>query len=146
DPPYRHRHCAAGRLHARGRRPDAHRHRRHRPLDEPGGAAAVTELRFDDPCLIFALGRESKFFRREFKPNQAFPGAPCRARFCGPAWLPVLVVETGVGREATCRALDWLAGPPALDKVAYRPKLVLSAGFCGGLAPSLKVGDVVLAT
>jgi adenosylhomocysteine nucleosidase len=106
----------------------------------------VTELRFDDPCLIFALGRESKFFRREFKPNQAFPGAPCRARFCGPAWLPVLVVETGVGREATCRALDWLAGPPALDKVAYRPKLVLSAGFCGGLTPSLKVGDVVLAT
>lgn len=106
----------------------------------------MTELRFDDPCLLFALARESRFFCREFKPNQRFHGAPCRARFCGPAWLSVLVVETGMGSAATRRTLDWLAGPPALVKVAYRPKLVLSVGFCGALQDGLAVGDVVLAT
>src|SRR5262249_14686385 len=80
----------------------------------PAGVAAVTELAFEDPCVLFALARESAPFRREFRPNQRFPGAPCRARFCGPAWLPVLVVETGVGTANTERALDWLLGRPRL--------------------------------
>jgi adenosylhomocysteine nucleosidase len=107
---------------------------------------AVTELAFDDPCVLFALGRESAPFRREFRPHQRFPGAPCRARFCGPAWLPVLVVETGMGTANTGRALDWLLGRPLLGNVAYRPKLVLSAGFAGALNKSLLIGDVLLAT
>lgn len=103
-------------------------------------------LVIDDPCLMFALGRESRWFRREFKPNQAFPGAPCWARFCGPAWLAVFVVATGVGKACTERFLDWLATRPALEGVAYRPRLILSGGFCGALRESLHVGDVVLAT
>jgi adenosylhomocysteine nucleosidase len=106
----------------------------------------VTELAFEDPCVLFALGRESAPFRREFRPHQRFPGAPCRARFCGPAWLPVLVVETGVGTARAGRALDWLLGRPRLGNVAYRPKLVLSAGFAGALRKPLLVGDVLLAT
>jgi nucleoside phosphorylase len=109
-------------------------------------AAHVNELVFDDPCIVFALGRESQAFLREFRPQQRFPGAPCRARFCGPPWLTVLVLETGIGRAATERALDWLLGRPLLGGVPYRPKVVLSAGFSGALRADYRVGDVLLAT
>lgn len=102
-------------------------------------------IHIDDPCVLFALRRESAPFLRLFPVQQRFPEAPCRARFCGPAWLSVLVVETGVGRGAAERALEWLAAAPRLDGVPYRPRLVIGAGFCGGLDPELKVGDVVLA-
>jgi nucleoside phosphorylase len=106
----------------------------------------LSTIAFDDPCLLFAMRRESAAFCREFRPQQRFPGAPCRARFCGPAWLSVLVVETGVGREATQKALDWLLSRPTLENVTYRPKVVLSAGFGGALDPQLAIGDIVLAT
>jgi adenosylhomocysteine nucleosidase len=108
--------------------------------------ATVTELAFDDPCVLFALARESGPFRREFRPQQSFPGAPCRARFCGPAWLSVLILETGMGTANTERALNWLLNRPLLENVPYRPKVVLSAGFAGALRPPLLVGDVFLAT
>jgi adenosylhomocysteine nucleosidase len=60
--------------------------------------------------------------------------------------LTVLVLETGMGAAATDRALEWLLGAPLLGKVPYRPRVVVSAGFCGGLRSDLTVGDVVLAT
>ncbi|MCI0639912.1 MAG: hypothetical protein L0Y72_19375 [Gemmataceae bacterium] len=104
------------------------------------------ELRFDDPCLLFALGRESGPFLRTFPPTQRFPGAPCRSHFCGPSWLTVLALETGVGQSATQRALEWLETEPNFDDVAYKPKLILSAGFAGSLHEGLRVGDLVLAT
>lgn len=106
----------------------------------------MTNLTFNDPCVLFAMHREARPFLREFRPQQRFPGAPCRARFCGPAWLTVLTVETGIGPHRTERALEWLFSGPALGGVAYRPKLVLSAGFAGALRDDLRVGDVVLAT
>jgi adenosylhomocysteine nucleosidase len=106
----------------------------------------VTDLRFDDPCILFALRRESSAFRREFRPQQSFPGAPCRARFCGPSWLTVLVLETGMGAASTEAAVQWLLSRPVLDNVPYRPKLVLSAGFAGALQDRFHVGDILLAT
>jgi adenosylhomocysteine nucleosidase len=106
----------------------------------------VTELQIDDPCIVFALRREAGPFRREFRPQQRFPGAPCHARFCGPAWLTVFLMETGVGAERTRVALDWMLGRPELGGLPYRPKLVLSAGFAGALTERLLVGDLVLAT
>jgi adenosylhomocysteine nucleosidase len=106
----------------------------------------VNDLSFNDPCILFALARESAAFRREFRPQQRFPGAPCWARFCGPSWLTVLVVETGVGLAAAEKAGGWLLSGPEMGGVPYRPKLVLSAGFAGALDPTLAVGDVVLAT
>jgi adenosylhomocysteine nucleosidase len=102
-------------------------------------------LLFDDPCVLFALRRESAPFLRLFPVQQRFPGAPCRARFCGPSWLSVLVLETGVGPECARRAVDWVLGTPVLDNVRYRPKVVVSAGFCGALQAGYQVGDVVLA-
>jgi adenosylhomocysteine nucleosidase len=107
----------------------------------------VTELvAFDDPCILFALGRESSGFRREFRPQQRFPGAPCPAWFCGPPWLTVLVLETGVGAARTRTALEWVLDRPLLGNVPYQPKVVLSAGFAGALQEGYKVGDVLLAT
>ncbi len=106
----------------------------------------MNDLRIDDPCLVFALNRESKSFRREFPPQQGFPGAPCWARFCGPAWLSVLVLHSGVGAERMQKVMDWLSRKPELGKVPYQPKVILSAGFAGALQEDFKVGDVILAT
>jgi adenosylhomocysteine nucleosidase len=85
-------------------------------------------------------------FRREFRPHQRFPGAPCRARFCGPAWLSVLLLETGPGAARAEQAVQWLLAEPRLGNVPYRPRVVLSAGFAGALRDTYRVGDVVLAS
>ncbi|HZY89275.1 MAG TPA: hypothetical protein VFE78_30915 [Gemmataceae bacterium] len=106
----------------------------------------MTDLAFSDPCVLFALRREAAPFLRAFPPQQRFGGAPCRARFCGPSWLTVLVLEAGLGPTAVGRALGWVLAAPPLGNVPYRPKLVLSAGFSGALRPGLRVGDLVLAT
>jgi adenosylhomocysteine nucleosidase len=106
----------------------------------------ATVLTFADPCILFALRREALYFRREFRPHQRFAGAPCRAHFCGPSWLTVLVLETGMGPAATERALGWALGSPLFGGVPYRPRVVLSAGFSGALQEGRPVGDLVLAT
>jgi adenosylhomocysteine nucleosidase len=109
------------------------------------GGSRVQPLRIDDPCILFALERERAPFCREFRPNQTFDGAPCWARFCGPAWLSVLVVETGIGPENVARTLDWLLASPKLGAVPYEPSLLIFAGFAGALTESLHIGDIVLA-
>src|SRR5947209_18704451 len=106
----------------------------------------MTDLRFSEPLLLFALRREASYFLQEFEPQQRFPGAPCRAYFAGPSWLTVLVLETGVGQVAAEKALRWALGKPLFGNLPYRPKLVLSAGFAGGLSSALQVADLVLAT
>lgn len=106
----------------------------------------MQSTRMDDPCVLFALRRERGPFCREFAPNQAFPGAPCWASFCGPAWLTVLTMETGVGAANVNRSLDWLLSKPALERVPYEPNLLIFAGFAGALTPEMHVGDVLLAT
>src|SRR4051795_7787981 len=95
----------------------------------------MNDIAFNDACILFALRREAAPFLREFRPHQRFPGAPCWTRFCGPAWLSVLVLETGMGTARTAAALAWLLGRPLLENVAYRPRVVLSAGFAGALRP-----------
>src|SRR5690242_2970261 len=106
----------------------------------------MSDIVFDEPCVIFALRRESAPFLQEFRPQQRFPGCPCWAWFCGPEWLSVLVLETGVGTARAEQAMQWLGSTPKLGDVPCRPKVVLSAGFAGGLAEELRVGDIVLAT
>jgi nucleoside phosphorylase len=106
----------------------------------------LSAISVTDPCVIFSMRRESRPFLREFRSQQRFPGAPCWARFCGPSWLSVLVLEAGVGAPAMERTLAWLLRAPTFNGVAYRPKVVLSTGFCGALCEGLRVGDVVLAT
>ena len=105
----------------------------------------VSDIAISDPCVIFALGREARSFLRGFPPQQRFRGAPCWAKFCGPSWLSVLVLRTGVGPARAERALDWLVKEPKLEDVPYRPRLVISAGYSGSLQEHLKIGDVILA-
>ena len=107
---------------------------------------AADELIFDEPCVFFALAREAKAFLREFPPQQRISDAPCWAQFCGPSWLSVLVLQTGMGHECVERALAWLGQAPRFGDVACRPRLVISAGFAGGLANNLRAGDLVVAT
>jgi adenosylhomocysteine nucleosidase len=105
----------------------------------------VNELKIDDPCVLFALSREAGPFLQEFRPQQRFPGAPCWARFCGPAWLTVLVMQTGIGAERMQQAVDWLLTGPMFGNLLYRPRVILSAGYAGALRDGLAVGDIVLA-
>jgi hypothetical protein len=106
----------------------------------------VSDLIFDDPCILFPLQREARPFLLEFRPQERFRGAPCWSRFCGPSWLTVLVLVTGIGRKRTEAALDWLLGAPLYGGVPYKPKLVLSAGFAGALQDDCRIGDLILAT
>jgi len=105
----------------------------------------MTNISISDPCILFALRRESLFFRRTFRPRVRFPGAPCRAWFGSTSWLTVLTLETGIGCQAMARALRWALGGPRLGVVTYQPRVVLSVGFSGALEPVLRVGDLVLA-
>jgi adenosylhomocysteine nucleosidase len=67
-------------------------------------------------AVVFALHREAgPFLRRK-------PGVP--------------YAVCGVGREDARLAADVLIA-------AMRPRLIISAGFCGALVPSLRVGDIV---
>jgi nucleoside phosphorylase len=105
----------------------------------------MSDIQFDDPCVLFALGREAAPFLREFRPQERFTGAPCWAKFCGPSWLTVLVVQTGVGVKATETALSWLLSSPQLGGVPYRPSVIVSAGFAGALTDTSQIGDIFLA-
>jgi nucleoside phosphorylase len=104
-------------------------------------SAAIT-----DPCVVFALRRESMYFRRRFSFQQHFPGAPCRAQFRASPSLTVLMLETGLGAAAMETALRWCLNTPRYGAVPYRPRFVLSAGFSGALQPEQRVGDLILAT
>jgi adenosylhomocysteine nucleosidase len=99
-----------------------------------------------DPCIVFALRRESMYFRRSFPFRRRFPGAPCPAEFRGSASRSVLVLETGMGAAAIEKALHWCLNAPRFGAATYRPRFVLSAGFSGALQPEQRVGDLILAT
>jgi hypothetical protein len=99
-----------------------------------------------DPCLVFALRRESMYFRRAFPYRYRFPGAPCLAQFRGPPERSVLMLETGIGSMAMESALRWCLSRPRLGGLIYRPRMVISLGFSGALQPEQRVGHLVLAT
>ncbi|HTU18623.1 MAG TPA: hypothetical protein VMG10_11230 [Gemmataceae bacterium] len=96
--------------------------------------------------MIFALRRESMYFRRAYPFQQRFAGAPCRAEFRGPASQTVLMLETGIGTAAMEEAVRWCLGKPRFGDVLYRPRFVVSVGFSGALQAEQCVGDLVLAT
>jgi adenosylhomocysteine nucleosidase len=102
------------------------------------------DIAITDPCVVFALRRESVFFRRTSPYQQRFPGAPCQAQFRGLPSQTVLMLETGLGAAAMESALRWCLESPRFGDVPYRPRFVFSAGFSGALQPELRVGDLVL--
>jgi adenosylhomocysteine nucleosidase len=98
----------------------------------------------DDPCILFALRRESAPFCRDCRPRRAFVGSPWWAHFCECSQR-VLVAETGVGQRNVARVLDWLLAKPLFDGVRYEPRLIVFAGFGGALTDALAVGAIVRA-
>ncbi len=70
---------------------------------------------------------------------RALPGAAPEPGWDVPAWRTgdLLIVEPGIGPELTATLL------PRIESL--RPQAVWLFGWCGGLAPELAVGDLVLA-
>ncbi|MGH7170041.1 MAG: hypothetical protein ACRELG_07185, partial [Gemmataceae bacterium] len=104
------------------------------------------DIKSSAPCVVFALRRESMYFRRAYPYQQRFPDAPCRAQFRGSGARTVLMLETGIGMAAMETALRWCLSGPRFGDVLYRPRLLVSLGFSGALQPGQRVGDLVLAT
>ncbi len=106
------------------------------------------------PCVVFALRRESMYFRRAYPFRRRISGAPCRAekrcqRPFSPETVPdtfFLMLEAGVGSAAMEAALHWCLSGPRFGAMPYRPRLLISAGFSGALQPELRIGDLVMAT
>jgi adenosylhomocysteine nucleosidase len=84
------------------------------PAPEAGGTPALP----GNAAIIFALEREAAPFRR----------AACD--------LPHISIHvSGIGRERAKAVAERVA--------AESPPLVIAAGFCGALDPTLRVGDIV---
>jgi adenosylhomocysteine nucleosidase len=90
-------------------------------------------------AFLFALRRESAPFARQFRLLKRLPDAPCSARLYETRRGAVLVLETGVGSDRAAAAVRWLMQH-------HSPRLVIACGFAGALSPTLKVGDVLLAS
>jgi adenosylhomocysteine nucleosidase len=110
------------------------------------GIVTIDEVAITDPCLVFALRRESMFFRQAYPFQKRFPGAPCPALFRGTRDRSVLMVETGMGAAAMETAVRWCLGSPLFGHVPYRPRFLMLLGFSGALQPRLRLGDVVVAS
>jgi adenosylhomocysteine nucleosidase len=88
-------------------------------------------------ALMAALAHELRSLKRSLQAQEAFAQGACRifnARF-GPT--PVLMVQSGMGRENAERALNLL-----LTRQRIGP--LLSIGFAGGLAERIDYGHIVL--
>jgi adenosylhomocysteine nucleosidase len=96
-------------------------------------------------AVLFALRRESMFFLRTLTGVRRLAGAPCQAWLCETNGISLLILETGIGRAKSRRALQWLTRPMPESSSPFRPDLIISAGFAGGLHPALTIGAVVQA-
>src|SRR4051794_39618851 len=90
-------------------------------------------------ALLFALRRESAAFTRKLIPYWSRRGTPYSTRLFKTQREPIAVLETGVGADRATAAARWLLG-------THRPRLVVACGFAGALSPSLKLGDVLIAS
>src|SRR5262249_593518 len=117
-----------------------------RPAERSGRGADVNGQAVTHPCAVFALRRESLFFRRSFPPRQPLPAAPARPPPAGPRPPPSPVLEAGLGAPAMEPAAAWLLSGPRVGGLPCRPPWVVLAGFSGALQPGLPVGHLVLAT
>jgi adenosylhomocysteine nucleosidase len=90
-------------------------------------------------AFLFALQRESIYFRRLLQFTASIPDAPCNAGWYESPRGTVLVMETGVGARCARDAVQWLFNE-------YEPQMVVACGFAGALSPTLQVGDVLLAS
>src|SRR5262245_25137574 len=90
-------------------------------------------------AFLFALRRESAPFARRLQLVHALPDAPCPAVRVETARGGAVILETGVGTDRAAAATLWVLK-------RHDPRLVVVAGFAGALSPTMRVGDVLLAS
>jgi adenosylhomocysteine nucleosidase len=93
------------------------------------------------PCqfgVIFAMGIESGSFEDLLSGTIRIRGSGFFITEGGLKGQRVVSIRSGAGRENAARAAQVL-----ID--GHRPKIVISAGFAGGIDPSLKRHDILLA-
>lgn len=108
----------------------AARQRAEQSATQPGGPC--------DVGLVFALGIESGGLVDLLADSVTTKGADFLIRQGQLHFRSVVVVEGGVGSLAAARAAQALIA-------GHRPTWVISAGFAGGLDPSLQRGDILMA-
>ena len=89
--------------------------------------------------FLFAMRRESKPFTRHLRFVETLRGAPCSAGLYETQRGPAAILETGVGAKRAAAAIRWVLKN-------LEPRLIVACGFAGALLPTLKVGDVLLAS
>lgn len=85
-------------------------------------------------------------FRRVYRHHRAVAGAPCPAAFHRRGDESVLLLETGIGRARAQAAVEWVLSRPRVDRLPYRPQVIIAAGYAGALQDHVTVGDVIVAT
>jgi adenosylhomocysteine nucleosidase len=93
------------------------------------------------PChigVIFALGIESGSFEDLLSGTVRIRGSGFFIKEGGLKGRRVVIIRSGAGMQNAAQATKIL-----ID--GHRPKIVISAGFAGGLSPSLKRRDILLA-
>jgi adenosylhomocysteine nucleosidase len=89
--------------------------------------------------FLFALRRESAPFTKRLRFVESLKGVPCFAGLYETRRGQAVVLETGVGVIRAAAAIRWV-----LENIESR--LIVACGFAGALSPSMKVGDVLLAS
>ena len=92
-------------------------------------------------AFLFALRRESAPFERRFELCATIGRRPYLAQhgFIRAGANRLVVMETGIGAERAGAAARWV-----LEQCM--PRLVVACGFAGALSPTLKIGDVLVAS
>ena len=102
---------------------------------------AKTADRSVGPCdlgIVFALKQEAGCFIDRLSAVTTTHGHGFVARQGSLGEKRIVVVQAGAGRPAASRATDALI-------VAHHPRLVISAGFAGGLKTGIERGHIVMA-
>ncbi len=87
--------------------------------------------------LMAAMAQELRSLKRSLQAQEAFAQGACRVFHAWFGSIPVLMAQSGMGRDNAERALDLLL---ARERVGP----LLSIGFAGGLAESIACGQIVL--
>jgi adenosylhomocysteine nucleosidase len=90
-------------------------------------------------ALIAAMPEEFRALARCLERGEPVGTNGLKGCRCRAAGHDILLVESGMGFDNAARAAKAVIE-------ATRPDLLISAGFCGGINPELRVGDVVVAT
>jgi adenosylhomocysteine nucleosidase len=107
----------------------------------PGGKSGSSASGAGKRCdvgLVFALSQEASCFVDRIERVSTIRGHGFVARSGLLNARSIVAIESGAGRDAAAKATDALI-------VAHRPKLVISAGFAGGLAKGIEKRHFVIA-